>query len=337
MLNETLSTAIKEMPKVELHVHLKGATRPETILKLAKKNNINLPAKTLDEMTEWFKFKNFHYFLDVYRQNAACFAEPEDVEFAAREFLAGQAKQNIVYTELTYTVNQTTMPFDLQLEALNNAKAWGEETLGISMNYIIDIPRGPLMSPQDRSLLFAEQAVSGIGKGVIALGLAGDENMYSVGDHVPGFNIAKEAGLTIIPHAGEADGPQSMLDAIEHCDPPRIGHGVRCVEDKNLMAMLKERQIHLEISPTSNVCLGIFDSMDQHSFPEIAAAGIPFSINSDDPPYFNTTLTNELIIAAERLNWSAKDVREHMVKTAEATMLPNEEKLSLVDKMKVES
>ena len=109
MQNETLANAIEKMPKVELHVHLKGATRPETILKLAQKNSIDLPAKTLDEMIEWFKFKSFHHFLDVYRQTATCFAEPEDVEFAAREFLVEQARQNIIYTELTYTVNRTTM------------------------------------------------------------------------------------------------------------------------------------------------------------------------------------------------------------------------------------
>ena len=99
------------------------------------------------------------------------------------------------------------------------------------------------------------------------------------------------------------------------------------------MALLKERQIHLEISPTSNICLGIFDTMDNHSFPEISAAGIPFSINSDDPPYFNTTLTDELIMAAERLDWSAEDTGQYMLNTAEATLLPATEKSALIAKI----
>jgi adenosine deaminase len=199
------------------------------------------------------------------------------------------------------------------------------------MNYVIDIPRNfENMAPSASSTLFATHAVRGMGNGVVALGLAGDENAHTVSDFADGFNIAKEAGLPIVPHAGEAAGPQSMLDAIEFCNPPRIGHGVRCVEDKNLMALLKERQIHLEISPTSNTCLAIFDTMADHSFPEIAAAGIPFSINSDDPPYFNTTLTDELVMAAGRLQWSAEDVQAHMVKTAEASLLPDDKKSALI-------
>ncbi len=334
MENQPLSSFIKSMPKVELHVHLKGATRPETILALAKKNNVELPAKNLAEMAKWFEFKDFNNFIDIYSLNAACFAEPQDVEFAAREFLTEQARQNIVYTEVTYTINQRKMPFKPQLEALNRAKAWAEETYGISMNYVIDIPRNfENMNPSAFSTLFATHAVQGMGQGVVALGLAGKETKHSVSDFSDGFDIAKEAGLAIIPHAGEAAGPQSMLDAIEYCNPPRIGHGVRCVEDKNLMALLKERQIHLEISPTSNICLGIFDSMANHSFAEISAAGIPFSINSDDPPYFNTTLTDELIIVAERLGWSAEDVQAHMIKTAEATLLPEEQKAALINKI----
>ena len=334
MNKENLKAKIQEMPKIELHVHLKGATRPETILKLAKKNNISLPAKNLTEMKEWFKFKNFNHFLDVYMQTAMCFMEPEDIELAAKEFLAEQARQNIVYTELTYTANHLTMSFEDQLAALNSAKAWGESHLGVSMNYVIDIPRSMTFGDhQERSQRFAKQAVSGMGKGVVALGLAGDENKYTVEFFSPAFDIAKEAGLPIVPHAGEAAGPQSMLDAIQYCDPPRIGHGVRCVEDKNLMALLKERQIHLEISPTSNICLGIFDTMDNHSFPEISAAGIPFSINSDDPPYFNTTLTDELIMAAGRLDWSAEDTDQYMLNTAEATLLPATEKSALIAKI----
>lgn len=334
MISNSVRSFIESMPKVELHVHLKGTTRPETILKLAKKNNVDLPAKTLEEMAAWFKFKDFNHFIDVYSLNASCFAEPEDVETAAREFLAEQARQNIVYTEVTYTINQRKMPFKPQLEALNRAKAWAEETHGISMNYVIDIPRNfENMDPSAFSTLFATHAVQGMGKGVVALGLAGKESTHAVADFSAGFDIAKEAGLPIVPHAGEAMGPQSMVDAIEHCNPPRIGHGVRCVEDKNLMALLNERQIHLEISPTSNICLGIFDSMANHSFAEIAAADIPFSINSDDPPYFNTTLTDELIIVAERLNWSAEDVQAHMIKTAEATLLPDEAKAALINKI----
>ena len=334
MENQSLKSFITAMPKVELHVHLKGATRPETILKLAEKNKIDLPVKTLEEMQEWFKFKNFNHFLDVYMQAAQCFVEPEDVEIAAKEFLVEQARQNIIYSELTYTANHKTMPFEDQLAALNSAKQWGEETLGVSMNYVIDIPRSMTYGDHlERSIRYANQAVSGFGNGVIALGLAGDENKYTVEFFNPAFEIAKEAGLPIVPHAGEAAGPQSMLDAIEFCDPPRIGHGVRCVEDQNLMALLAERQIHLEISPTSNVCLGIFDSIDSHSFPEIAAAGIPFSINSDDPPYFSTTLTDELILAAERLNWSAEDVQQHMLNTAEASLLPNIKKSQLINQI----
>src|SRR5690606_37769309 len=135
-----LTDFIRAMPKVELHVHLQGATRPETMLKLAQRNNITLPAHTIDELRTWYTFRDFDHFIDIYDLICECFRTADDLELALREFIEGQAAQNIRYTELTYTPNRR-MPFEDQLDALNRARAWGEAEYGVKVGIVIDIPR----------------------------------------------------------------------------------------------------------------------------------------------------------------------------------------------------
>jgi adenosine deaminase len=170
-----LSDFIRAMPKVELHVHLQGATQPETWLELARRNNVDLPAKTLDEMRDWFRFTDFRHFIDTYVQVTQALVTADDLELMAREFLKNQAAQNIVYSELTYTPSIRTItgevpPFEDQLAALNRARAWAEDEFGVSMGVVIDIPREVTSEEADH---YADWAISGYGRGVAAFGIGG--------------------------------------------------------------------------------------------------------------------------------------------------------------------
>ncbi len=251
-----LETWIRKMPKVELHVHLEGSVRPETLLMLAKRHHIQLPASTVEELRAWYAFTDFDHFIEVYLAISGCLRTPDDMELIAREFLAGQAAQNILYSEVTWTpLNQyhtSGMGFEDQLAAINRARAWAEKELNVRMGLVIDIPRGV---PVAEGELAADWAIQAKNYGVVAFGLGGPEigNPPEVYTHA--FARTRAAGLPGVPHAGETVGPASMWGALNALQAVRIGHGIHCLEDPALVAELRARQVPLEVCPTSNVCL----------------------------------------------------------------------------------
>jgi adenosine deaminase len=322
------------MPKVELHVHLEGSIRPETLLDLAARNDVELPARTVDELRDWYAFRDFDHFVEVYLAAAGCIQTPADVERIAADFLDGQAEQNVLHSEVTYTASTQRMlsgiPLDDQLQAINRAQARAERERGVTMSLTIDYPRH--LDP-DEFVGVAQWAVENMTNGVSALGLGGPEVGYPPELFTRAFDVAREAGLPSVPHAGETEGPESIRGALRYLDAVRIGHGVRCLEDPDLVAELRERQIPLEVCPTSNVCLGVAPSFGEHPFPRLLDAGLYVTLNSDDPPMFGTTLTDEYLKSADAFGLGAADVREMVRRAAEATLLPAAQKKDLLKRV----
>ncbi|MFN8374133.1 MAG: adenosine deaminase [Anaerolineae bacterium] len=320
----TLAQFIREMPKVELHVHMEGAIQPETVLKLAARNHIALPADSVEGLRAWYSFTDFPHFVQIYVKISECLQTADDIEFMAREFLKGQAAQNIRYSEVTYTpythYMQKGLAFAEQLAALNRARAWAEAELGVTMRLITDISRN--VTPE-QGMVTAQWAVSAKDDGVAALGLGGPEVGHPAEKHAAAFEYAWSHGLPCILHAGETDGAPSIWGAIKHGRTLRIGHGVRCLEDRALVDYLREKQIPLEVSPSSNVCLKVFPSLGEHALPKLMAEGLYVTLNSDDPPMFNTTLTDEYLRCADAFGWNA-DLIEKLVFDAlrEVSLLP---------------
>jgi adenosine deaminase len=326
----SLSNFIRDMPKVELHVHLQGATQPETWLELAKRNNVPLPVDTVAGMREWFIFTDFRHFIDIYIQVMKTLVTPDDLELMAREFLKNQAAQNIVYSEVTYTPRLSTIR-DAginreQLGAVNRARTWAETELGVSMGLVIDIPRE--VTPDDAEF-YADWAINGYGNGVVAFGIGGYEPGHPPSKYAKTFARVYEAGIPCVPHAGETVGPESIWNALEVCRPVRIGHGVRCIEDAKLVDVLREQQIPLEVSPTSNICLKVYPTLAQHSLPQLLDAGLYVTINSDDPPMFNTTLSNEYAVCAETFGWDVNRIEQLSLNALRASFLPDDRKIQL--------
>ena len=319
----SLTTYIAAMPKVELHVHLEGSVRPETLLELARRHGMPLPAQTVAGLREWYTFTDFGHFIQVYRLLSACIRTTDDIELVAREFLAGQAAQNVRYSEVTYTAYthyaQKGLPFADQLAALNRARAWAVRELGVDMGLIVDIDRS---MPAEDSLLVADWAIGAAGDGVVALGLGGPEVGPPPEKHRAAFARARAAGLPSVPHAGETEGPASVWGALRALGAVRIGHGVRCLEDPALVAELRDRQIPLEVCPSSNVCLGVAPSMAEHPLPRLLDAGLYVTLNSDDPPMFNTTLTGEYQAAAETFGMGAAALDRLALNGLHAALLP---------------
>ena len=165
--------------------------------------------------------------------------------------------------------------------------------------------------------------------GVSALGLGGPEVDNPPEKFTEAFARARAAGLPSVPHAGETVGPASIWGALRSLDAVRIGHGVRCLEDPALVAELRARQIPLEVCPTSNVCLGVAPSFAEHPLPRLLAEGLYVTLNSDDPPMFNTTLTDEYLQAAEAFDLGPAEIEGLVLNALRASLLPADRKAAL--------
>jgi adenosine deaminase len=327
---------IRTMPKVELHVHLIGAIQPETLLRLAQQHGVALPADTVEGLHQWYTFTDFAHFVEIYLTISDCIRTADDVELIAREFLAGQAAQNIVYTEVTHTpfyIAKKGIPYDQQLAAIRRARAWAEETLGVTLRLIIDIPR-EISVPDGNDL--ARWVGSVWGDTVLALGLGGPEIGNPPEKFAEAFAYAQQIGLPSVPHAGETEGPASIWGALRSLNAVRIGHGVRCLEDPALVAELRDRQIPLEVSPTSNVCLHVAPDFAHHPLPRLIEEGLYVTLNSDDPAMFNTTLTEEYRRVADCFGYDAAMLQKLVMNAARAALLPVDEKATLVARLERE-
>ncbi|HEY3228160.1 MAG TPA: adenosine deaminase [Roseiflexaceae bacterium] len=326
----SLERFIQDMPKVELHVHLEGSIRPVTLLKLAHRNRIKLPVDTVEGLQQWYTFRDFAHFVKVYDFVSQCICSPDDIELIGREFLAHQAAQNVRYSEVTYTpfthYRLKGLTFGQQLAALNRARAWAEAELGVTMRLVLDFAR---KAPLEQAATVADWAIAARDEGVVALGLGGIEAGYRAAKFRSVFERVRDAGLARVPHAGEAVGPASIWGVLWALDATRIGHGVRCLEDLALVDELRARQIPLEVCPTSNVCLGVVPSLADHPLPRLLDAGLYVTVNSDDPPMFNTTLTGEYLALVRTFGFGHDVVERLVLNAVRATLLSTAERARL--------
>lgn len=283
------------MPKVELHVHLEGSVQPETLLKLAERNRVELPASNPERLRAWYDFEDFSKFIDVYMTICECIRTADDVFTVAWEFFQEQKRQNIIYSEVTWTpythLMQHGLSFDAQAEVLYAAADRAVDELSVKGLYVFDIPRQ--VAPSE-GLVTADWLADNYNPEYIAaIGLGGPEVGFPPEIHVESFRRTGEKGIPAVPHAGETEGPASVRGSLALPGTVRIGHGVRAAEDSLLLEELKERDIVLEVCPTSNICLKVFPDMEHHCLPVLVDAGVKVTINSDDPPMFGTNLNSE--------------------------------------------
>lgn len=292
-----LAAFVHALPKVELHVHLEGTFRPATLLALARRHGVALPADDVDGVARWFRFRDFEHFVDVYLACSSCLRDPRDFERLALDFVEEQARQNVLWSEVTFSVS-THLAAGVDgtaiSQALASAAAEGERRWSTAVRWIPDVVRN---MPADRAEATLAWALENRSRGVVALGAAGIEGAGNAVCRGPLLEAARE-GLHRTVHAGEQCGPESIREAIEELGAERIGHGIRAVDDPSLVRRLADTGMPLEICPTSNVRLGLVPSIDEHPFARLRAAGVEVSLGSDDPSFFGTTLEGEYIAAA---------------------------------------
>ncbi len=303
-----LTAFIAGLPKAELHVHHVGSASPRIVAELAARHPDSPVPKDEEALAEFFTFRDFAHFIEVYISVVELIRDAEDVRLLTYEVARDMARQNIRYAELTVTPHTSVkrgIPDVAFMEAIEDARTAAERELGVVLRWCFDIP-GELGLPAAEET--ARMACDLRPDGLVSFGLGGPEIGWPRPQFKPYFDRAIAAGLHSVPHAGETTGPGTVWDALRDLRAERIGHGTSAAEDPELLAHLAEHGIPLEVCPTSNVATKAVPSLDEHPIREMAAAGVKVTVNTDDPPMFSTDLNNEYAVAARLLGLDAAGV-----------------------------
>jgi aminodeoxyfutalosine deaminase len=306
-----LATFIAGLPKAELHVHHVGSASPRIVAELAARHegDTAVPADPA-ALADYFAFRDFRHFIDVYLSVVDLIRDDEDVRTLTFEVARELARQQVRYAELTITPYSSVrrgIPAPAFCAAIEDARRAARAEFGIELHWCFDIPGEAGVPAAEETLRVALEEQP---DGLISFGLGGPEIGVPRPQFQPFFDRARAAGLHSVPHAGETTGPETIWDSLTLLGAERIGHGISAAQDPALMAHLAERGIPLEVCPTSNVRTRAVASIDEHPLPALVAAGVPVSINSDDPPMFGTTLEEEYAVAARLLDLDAKGVAD---------------------------
>jgi aminodeoxyfutalosine deaminase len=331
----SLLSYVQAAPKAELHVHLEGAIQPETLLTLAQRNGIELPANTIEGVRSWVAYRDFDHFIELFRAACRCLRTAEDYELVAYDLGADLARQGVRYAEVTFSASvhhRFGVPQAAYFDGLTRGRERARTDFGIELVWIFNIVRtwqdGDAVAPlADHT---TEVSIDGKEIGVVALGLAGAEAGAPAEPFAPWFERARAAGLHSAPHAGEHAGAESIWGAIRALGAERIGHGVRAVEDPALVAYLARQRIPLDVCPLSNVRLGVAPSLERHPLPDLLEAGVVVTVNSDDPSLFNTSLSDDYATLVEPFRLSVAQIDEIVLNGFRSTFLPPARKQALL-------
>jgi aminodeoxyfutalosine deaminase len=329
---DNLEAFVSALPKVELHVHMVGSAPIETVLGLARRHpGRGVPANAR-ELREFYVFRDFPHFIDVYGAVTRLISEPEDIADLIRGVAASLAAQNVRYAEFQfgpYAFQRAGMPDAVITEALDIGTRFALAECGVRIGWIIEFPGQAADSYARAALRLAlehpPEALTGFGIGGIEAGRAPFTALIR-----DVFRAAHAAGLRCNPHAGENSGPETVWEAVRFLHAERIGHGIRSMDDPALVAYLAERQLPVDVSPTSNVCTRCVPSIAEHPLRRMADAGLLVTLNSDDPPMFGTTLSDEYLVAGRDLGFSPAELAGLAANGVRASFLDEPSKEALL-------
>lgn len=321
-----LSTFIAGLPKVELHVHHVGSASPRIVAELAARHEGRTPVPAdPDALADYFAFRDFAHFIEVYLSVVDLIRDETDVWILTHEVARELARQQVRYAELTvtpYSHVHRGIPAPAFCEAIEDARRRAEADFGIALRWCFDIPGEAGLPAAEETLRIALEERP---DGLISFGLGGPEIGVPRPQFKPYFDKARAAGLRSVPHAGETTGPETIWDALRELGAERIGHGISAVGDPELLTYLAERQIPLEVCPTSNVRTRAVPDIAAHPLARLVDAGVLVSINSDDPPMFGTTLNDEYAVAARLLDYGPAGLAGLARDAVTASFLPTVE------------
>lgn len=293
---------LKNLPKVELHLHLEGGAPPAFIRGLAREKKLDISGIFSEDGS--YAYRDFWHFLKVYEAACTTLQTPEDFRRLTLAVLEESAASGVIYSETflspDFCGGRDIGAWKEYLLAIREAAAEAERTMGITLRGVVTCIRhfGPEKA-RETALCAAETA----GDFITGFGIAGDEKVGAPKDYLWSFDCAREAGLRLTAHAGEWGGPDSVRAAIRDLGVGRIGHGVRAIEDLALVDEMAERGTVLEVCPGSNVTLGIYPDFRRHPIAELDRRGVKVTISTDDPPFFHTTMAREYEELNRAFDW----------------------------------
>jgi aminodeoxyfutalosine deaminase len=322
---------ISGLPKAELHVHHVGSASPRIVAELAARHEGSTPVPAdPDLLAEYFTFDDFAHFIEVYLAVVSLIRDPEDLWALIHGVGRDLAAQQVRYAELTVTpYSHLIRGFKAPelCEVIEDARRRVAADFGTTLRWCFDIPGEEGLPAAEATLKIAlEQQPDGL----VSFGLGGPEIGVGRSQFAPYFSAARASGLHSVPHAGETTGPQTVWEAIRDLGAERIGHGIHSVDDPALLDYLIDHEITLEVCPTSNVCTRAVPALADHPLPQLVKAGVPVTINSDDPPMFGTTLNDEYAVAAELLGLDRQGIASLARTAVRASFLDSTGKAALL-------
>ncbi|WP_017091094.1 adenosine deaminase [Vibrio splendidus] len=324
-----MDSFIKHLPKVELHLHIEGTLEPELMFQLAKRNNVSIPFDNPDQVRDAYQFHNLQSFLDIYYQGANVLTHEQDFYDLTWAYLLKCQQDNVVHTEIFFdpqTHTERGIAFEVIISGITQALNQAEQELGISSQLIMCFLRH---LDEDSAFETLQQALPYKDK-IIAVGLDSSEkgNPPEKFKHV--FQEAINQGFLTVAHAGEEGPAQNISDALSLLGITRIDHGVRCVEDEDLMEQLIAKRTPLTVCPLSNTKLKVFNTMREHNIVELLRKGLCVTINSDDPAYFGGYMNDNFLAVANAHPLTKNELAQFSINAVEASFISPHAKEDLI-------
>lgn len=320
---------ITGLPKVELHLHIEGSLEPELMFELAKRNQVQIPFQSPQEVRDAYQFHNLQSFLDIYYQGANVLIHEQDFFELTWAYLLRCKEENVVHTEIFFDPQTHTdrgIAFETVVNGIHRALEQGKHKLAITseliMCFLRHLDEAAAFDTLEKALPYKDK--------IIGVGLDSSEQGHPPEKFARVFQKALDEGFLTVAHAGEEGPAQNIRDSLSMLGVTRIDHGVRCVEDEALVTQLIEQRTPLTVCPLSNTKLKVFETMEQHNIVDLLRKGLCVTINSDDPAYFGGYMNANFLAVADAHPMTLDEVAQFTLNGIEASFISDDEKSQLV-------
>ena len=324
---------IEKTPKAELHLHIEGTLEPDQMFALAKKNNIQIPYKSIEDVKTAYNFNNLDSFLKIYYEAAKVLVKEQDFFDLTWAYALKCKEENIVHTEIFFdpqTHTERGIKFDVVINGIYSALLKAEKQFGLSFKIIMCFLRHldelPCFRILDQAIVHKEK--------IFGVGLDSSEMGNPPSKFKRLFKKASENNFIAVAHAGEEGPPKYIWEALELLNVRRIDHGVQCIKDKKLVAELIKSQIPLTVCPLSNIKLKVFKTLKEHNLKKMLDVNLMVMVNSDDPAYFGGYLNQNLIEIQQALNLSESEIKKLIINSFKSSFLTEIQKKDWINKIK---
>ena len=323
---------IRDMPKVELHIHIEGSLEPELMFDLAERNGVPLRFNSVDEVRKAYQFTDLQSFLDIYYEGASVLLKEVDFYEMTWAYLKKVSSQNVRHSEIFFDPQTHTdrgVPFKTVINGIRRAQVDSERQLGITsrliMCFLRHLSTEAAMQTLKQALPYKDW--------IVAVGLDSSEVGNPPKKFAAVFDEARAQGFLTVAHAGEEGPPEYIWQSLDLLKAKRIDHGVRSEGDAKLVERLAREQIPLTVCPLSNVKLRGFESMEQHNLKRLLDLGLCVTVNSDDPAYFGGYMTENYLAVQKALDLDMEDIHRLAQNAIQASFISQQEKQGLLDEL----